>query len=65
MFNPIGAADHPPTDITLRGKLDKSKHPALRVMSNQRKLRGSAAPAKKSDGKSNGETLKTGNSTLS
>ena len=37
----------PATDITLRGKLDKSSIPALRVMWSILKLRGSAAPAPK------------------
>ena len=62
MYNLIGGADHPPTDITLRGKLDKSKHPALRVISNQRKLRGSAATTRKRAENSNEEALKTENS---
>ena len=46
-FNPNRAANTPPTDITLRGVLDKSSIPALRVMSNHLKLRGSAAPEPK------------------
>jgi hypothetical protein len=31
-FGPHGDQFHPPTDITLRGKLDKSSIPALRVI---------------------------------
>ena len=42
-FKPIRAADTLPTDITLRGRLDESSIPALRVMSSHLKLRGSAA----------------------
>ena len=62
----LPAARNPPADITYvclyLTKLDKSKHPALRVMSNQRKLRGSAATARKDAENSNGEALKTENS---
>ncbi len=42
-FYSIRAADTLPTDITLRGKLDKSSIPALRIISSHLKLRGSAA----------------------
>ena len=62
MYNPIGGADHPPTDITLRGSSINRCIPALRVMSSQRKLRGSAATARKHAENSNGEGLKTENS---
>ena len=59
-FGPSGRPETPPTDITLRGKLDKSKHSSSTSHVYRLKLRGSAAPTlkiNKIEGRNRGKTL--------
>ena len=59
-FNSNGAPRNRPTDITLRGKLDKSKHSSSTSHVCRLKLRGSAAPTLKIneiEGRNLSETL--------